>query len=234
MKKSEMGKRLDNRGAALATVIVVVAIVSVLATTFLYVSGKNYFMKVTDQKTKMSFYQAETALEEIKAELMELSSEAGAKAYMDVLVQYSSSDGYSRYSAYRSSYFAELAGLWEAKRTADPANVMTYEQLLQSCADPIYASALTLDATLSDAGTMDISHSTDGYALLKGVCIEYTDADGYTTIITTDYLFTVPELNWSVDQALTDWSDGTYEPEKLKRDTVDMSECVQYCNWVKK
>lgn len=234
MSKCVKGKKLNDKGAALVTVIVVVAFVSILATTFLYISGMNYYMKVTDLKTKVSFYEAETALEEIKAELMELSSEAGQKAYMDVLVQYSAADSFTRYSVYQTSFFAKLSELWEAKRAADPAHILTYEEALQAMVDPAYSSSLTLDPAIADAGAIDISHSTEGYAVLKGLVLTYTDADGYTTMITTDYLITVPDMNWSVDQALADWSDGTYAPEKLNRDTVDMAECVQYYNWVKK
>ena len=225
-------KRLDDRGAALVTVIVVVVVLSILATTFLYISGMNYFMKITDLKTKESFYEAETALEEVKAELMELASEAGKEAYSEVMISYASVDSFTRYSLYQTAFFAKLQELWEAKR-GDPAAPLTYLQVLQTMVDPAYSSSIMLSADPS-AGQIDVSHVDEGYALLKGIVLEYTDANGYTTIISTDYLISVPTVDWSVNQAYADWSDGVFSPEKLKRGNVDLSECVQYYNWVKK
>ena len=95
-------KKLNNSGSAIVTVIVVVAFISILATTILYVSGMNFYMKMTDLHTKESFYEAETALEEIKAFLMTEAAEAGREAYMDVVINYASTDGYTRYAIYQN------------------------------------------------------------------------------------------------------------------------------------
>ena len=44
-KRSNKCIKLNNSGSAIVTVIVLVAFVSILATTILYVSGMNYYMK---------------------------------------------------------------------------------------------------------------------------------------------------------------------------------------------
>lgn len=62
-EKKSYGK-LNNDGAALVTVIVVITFISILATVILYSSGMNFAMKTTDIKTKVSFYDAETAMEQ--------------------------------------------------------------------------------------------------------------------------------------------------------------------------
>lgn len=230
-RKSRRGK-LNNAGSAIVTVIVVVAFVSILATTILYVSGMNYYMKMTDLKTKQSFYEAETALEEIKAALAIEVSAAGKEAYTHVMINYAAADGYSRYSLFENKFFEVLYDNWESRR-GDPAAPLTYLQVLAGMVDPQYQAGLSLDGAVADAGSIDLSHRSEGYALLRGVILQYTDANGYTTMITTDYIITVPEMNWGVDQSKVDWADG-YEPSKLERGTVDVTEYVKYYNWIKK
>ena len=61
----------DNRGAAIVTVIVVSAFITIIATTMLYIAGRNYISKQTDYQNKISFYQAEEVLDKLKAYLVE-------------------------------------------------------------------------------------------------------------------------------------------------------------------
>ncbi|MDE6518408.1 MAG: hypothetical protein K2L18_11285, partial [Acetatifactor sp.] len=69
--RSTAGKsKLNNDGSAIVTVLVVVAFITILATIMLYVSGMNFQMKVADYRTKESFYQAETPVEELRAQLV--------------------------------------------------------------------------------------------------------------------------------------------------------------------
>ncbi|MDE6673474.1 MAG: hypothetical protein K2K19_01485, partial [Acetatifactor sp.] len=57
-------RKRNNAGSAMVTVLVVIVVISILATVMLYLSGSNFQMKVTDFRTKESFYQAETTVEE--------------------------------------------------------------------------------------------------------------------------------------------------------------------------
>lgn len=226
MKKRNRRERLDDRGAALVTVIIVVGLLSILATTFLYLSGMNFFMKKTDQKTKESFYEAETALEEIRAELMELSADAAGKAYQRLIVQYASMDSYTRYSAYQSYFLEELKNNWNAKRDVETPQ-LSYEEMMKRIVSPEYRGFLSLNAEVADAGVPDLTYASQGYLLIKGICLTYTNSEGYTTMIETDFMVSVPQLNWSVGEAAPS---GTPIADK---DGVDLSECVQYYNWTK-
>ena len=237
-------KKLNNSGSAIVTVIVVVAFISILATTILYVSGMNYYMKMTDLRTKESFYEAETALEEIKAFLMETAAEAGREAYTDVVINYAATDGYTRYSLYQNRFLALLNEKWEAERTPAGGTERTYLETIASLvssypvapADPSAECGFALDPSIPNAGSMEL-HSADGYALLRGIEFTYTK-DGYTTIISTDFIISVPEMNWGVDAYRSTWgTDEEGNPDDvsdLERETVDMTECVQYYNWTKK
>lgn len=229
--------KLNNEGSAIVTVIVVVAFISILATTILYLSGMNFFMKATDLKTKKSFYTAETALEEVKAELTAEVAKASEEAYTYVMINYASTDGYSRYTLFQDKFFEVLTENWEAKRVIPPvATPVSYEEMLKAMVDAEYRGGLTLrTGDIPDAGSIDLTHQSDGYALMKGVRVEYAE-DGFTTIISTDFMITVPEFNWGVDVAQTTWAaddDAEKKAEKLTRDSVDIMKCVAYCNYVK-
>lgn len=236
MKKSKKSSvcKLNNKGSAIVTVIVVIAFISVLATTLLYISGMNYYMKITDLRTKQSFYEAETALEEIKAALAVEVAKASDEAYEEILINYAATDGYTRYSLYETRFFEILRENWEQKRAdlnpgGDP---VAYVEVLRQYVETPYRAGLTVDAANPTAGSIDLSYVADGYAIVKGVQLTYSK-EGYTTMITTDYVITVPELNWGIDAAKTDWAaeDGA---EALDREEVEMAEYVSYSNWIKK
>ncbi len=230
--KQEKGikHKLNNAGSTIVTVIIVIAFISILGTTLLYLSGMNYYMKMTDQKTKESFYEAETALEEIKAAINEDVVNAAEKAYMDVMVRYATSDGNTRYALYTQRFFEYLEQNWEKRRDnpSDPTNPFTYEQVLQGLVESRFATAVSLEAT-PDAGMM-IYHAPDYYAYIKGIKLDYTDAKGYTTRIDTNYIIQLPDINLGVDTSKTSYVAG----DSVERENVALTGYVNYDNWTKK
>lgn len=226
--------KLNNTGSAIVTVIVVVTFISILATTILYMSGMNFFMKMTDLRTKESFYDGEMALEEIKAALMAEASKACEAAYTKVAINYAATDSATRYSLFQNEFLNALEKNWQAK-TQNPANPdapFSYEIVLQKLVDEKYRSGISVDASILNAGSLEI-HRDEGYAFVRGVKLQYTDADGYTTVISTDYLIMVPKLNWGLDGSKKEWTSGEGAAQLVRND-IDMSECVKYYNWVKK
>lgn len=234
LKKQCEKRQMNNRGSALIMVIVVIAFISIMATTLLYVSGSNFYRKTTDQKTKESFYEAETALEEIRAALTVEVSEAARAAYTSVSINYAAADSATRYSLFQNEFFKKLADSWQEKtqNPYDPTVPIPNVEVVRSLVSDPYKASISLDPNIIDAGTMEL-HAEEGYAILKGVVLEYTDMQGYTTMITTDYLISIPSINWGVDNAKTDWAPGA-GVESLERGTVNMADCVSYYNWVKK
>ncbi len=113
-------RKLNNKGAALIIAIVVVAFVSILTTILLYLATMNFQMKSTDYRTKVSFYGAETPLEEFRTLLVVDVSDAATEAYNAVMVKFSSTSPDQRYSQYQSMFFAKMDEKW-ATRNTDPS-----------------------------------------------------------------------------------------------------------------
>lgn len=227
-------EKLNNDGYALIMVVVVIAIVSILATTLLYLSGSNYIMKVNARQNTESFYKTETAMEELKAELVKQLSAATDKAYGQVLVTYASKDAYSRYTNYYSILFNELANEWkraagisvsdnEAERTAK------YEAYLNGLVSSQYRGSIMLDTGIAGAGAINLGDTAKGIASVRGVSICYTDDRGYTTIISTDFLLQAPELNFGVDESVK--TAPVNGAQDMVRTTAEMDKCVRYINW---
>ena len=96
---------LNNSGSTLVTVIVVVAFMSILATTVLYLAGENYKTKIYDLKTKESFYEAEEIVEVFKASLIRDVAECSKPAYDAVVTNYAQSgDKDARATEYLSQF----------------------------------------------------------------------------------------------------------------------------------
>ena len=216
--------KLNNTGSAIVTVIVVVTFISILATTILYMSNMNLFMKTTDLRAKQSFYEGEVALEEIKAALMEEASEACEAAYKEVLLNYAALDEGTKYVLFQNKFLEVLKEKWQArmKVCAQEKGVEepNYLVLLQDIVDVKYEDAILLES-VENAGNVVIDPAR-GCAFVRGVTLTYTDAAGYTTVISTDYLIKVPDMNWDLTS------------DSAVRNDVEISECVQYYNWVKK
>ncbi len=122
-------EQLNNRGFALVTVIIAIAFVSILVTAILYLSVMNYQMKSNDYKTRVSFYGAETPLEELRVQFALDMAEASEEAYKQVMVQYGAleveggspgSEGVLRTAEYQTAITTAMEEIW-TKRTENAA-----------------------------------------------------------------------------------------------------------------
>ena len=223
MKKQKSGKKINNQGAALVTVIVVITFISILATVVLYSSGMNFTMKTTDIKTKVNFYDAETAMEQLKSYFAGEASKAFETAYYDTLKNYGNwGNGNGRESHFKSAFFSALQSNFSKELTDSHLSITDF---INSKVSAEYAGTITVTGTGYDVSTIG-----DGYVLFKGVVMEYTK-DGYTTRISTDFLINVPDQNWAAE-----YSEKASLPSSddiLNKD-LEMTEFVKYYNWTKK
>ena len=229
--------KLNNAGSSMIVTIVVVTFLSIIATIFLYMAGQNYIMKMTDRHNKESFYEAETGLEEMKAGLMEVAAEASNKAYVDTMVQYSIDEAFTRYSYFQTAYFEELEKLLNSYFVAAGG----YEDYLKSLVEPKYRDAFSFDPVADDAFGhpmyIDDATAEDGYVFIRGINMVYVSDDGFTTVIKTDIVFSVPDMNWGVAssyRSLSETAEELHGSELVdSRRDYNISEYVNYYNWYK-
>lgn len=237
-------RNLNNNGSALLTVILVVAFLTILATTLLYITGMNFQIKQADYQNKKNFYSGEIALEEIRAGLMEDVSKAAVEAYADVAMNYISlqtdaGDGAVRQLQYNNYFVTRLQEEWDADLAA---NGNSWDSLLTT-----YRTNGTLkwdmtrdtnaDTHLSSTEVLVVSADA-GKIVIKGVQMEYIDpATQLTTIISTDFEVSAPAIDWSacasLDTRPTGVDDTNVATTIAVKNVTTPSGTVIYTNWKK-
>ncbi|MDE6701218.1 MAG: hypothetical protein K2K10_09460 [Acetatifactor sp.] len=245
MVRALFGKKMDDRGSALLTVVLVVGFLTILATTLLYISGMNFQIKQADYQNKKSFYTGETGLEEIRAHLMEDASEAAARAYNNVPMRFVTTGTKDfRQLEFNNEFVAQLQEIWNNKLAMEGNN---WRNLIRNYytngTDPSSPYTMRLDPNdIYDSnhdGVLDSSellevHDADGYIRIRGMRMTYTNPDnGRTTIITTDMDVYAPNLDWSAEGTSKELAAGVTAEMAARRTTVDVSKCVRYANWKK-
>lgn len=235
-------RKVNNRGSALLTVILLVAFLTILATTLLYVSGTNMQIKQADYENKKSFYSGEEALEEIRANLMVDASNAALLAYNDVMMNYDVlSNGDYRTVEYYDAFVTRLQEVWIQPDPALPPDdnwMNILNRHFTGGANPAAYTLVLNSPTFTSADVLDV-HPTEGYIRITGIQMLYVAPDtGRVTKITTDMDVRAPEINWYADQSKNalpgaDAPDVEILAARNSKTTVDVSKCVKYANWKK-
>lgn len=225
MKRREGRYQLNNAGSAIVTVLVVVAFITILSTVMLYISGANYQMKVTDYRTKESFYQAETPVEELRAQLVKDVQTAFAKAYTQAMSEYAGmSEAGMREANYRQLFYKAFEDIWLGGSTPRcPINAETGQRDWEAGIRNVVQAASSGSWTVkAGSSPLDISQlNTDGRIILCNIEFVYDSEDHFVSVIKTDFCITIPDIDWG-----TSFSGSTASQ-------MDFSECVDYMNWTK-
>ncbi|MBO4678768.1 MAG: pilus assembly PilX N-terminal domain-containing protein [Lachnospiraceae bacterium] len=210
--------KLNNKGSAIVTVLIVIIFVSILATTVLYLTGRNTKMKATDRDIKESFYETEKTVEEIKAGLVRIVSLSYEEAYIKVMSEYASYSGSGRKALFCEAFTDAFIKRWRtlsngcADLATNPSNV---------------TNTPTPDPNPSGASGLDESDKASGKLYIRDVIVKGT-LDRYTTIIETDFAIVCPDVSFDVnyDTIVPDAPSGN--------PSINVNDCVMYINWEKR
>ena len=104
-------KKLNNKGAALVSVMIAITFISIVATTLLVNSLNNYQMKVVNNQSKSNFYETEQRINVVTAQVRNaIPGATDVNGAVGNLVNGGSGVDYSGNSfAYKANKIAELA-----------------------------------------------------------------------------------------------------------------------------
>jgi len=210
--------KLNNKGSAIVTVLIVIIFVSILATTILYLAGRNARMKATDRQTKESFYETERTMEEIKAGLVRISSLAYEDAYRRVISEYASYNESGRSAIFCEAYTESFVNRWR--------------MLTNGCRDLASDPTVTISSPVPDpapggSSGLDEGERTSGILYVRGVEVKDRLND-YTTIIRTDFAIVCPEVSFNINY-------DTSVPDTYSAgEPVNINDSVRYINWEKR
>lgn len=180
----------DNRGAALVSIMIAVAFISILASAILYMSYSNYQMKLVNYQSKVNFYGTEKDMTEVSTVIRNhIATESDPLQELKDTVGYVEVGGVTRYNP---RYLADLVY---------PATTYGY-----SLTDTIGVTINTTDVLVGfdtnvPAGQPNFVIDPDGETItLKGVVIEhYTKESETMHKITTDMVFRYKETTVNDD-----------------------------------
>lgn len=244
LKKRILEKKgkLNNKGAAMISVLVVTTFITIIATTMLYMATTNYRQKQTDYQNKQSFYGAEKALDELKCILVADVQEAYIEAYNETAKNFLVETDRSSY--YQEAFMKALNEKWK-ERVDDSALDISHVSDLATLNDSqrklvaviqklMKENSSSLDSTEYESSA-DCFYKVDSYGVyndsgkrkfaLRGIQVKCTSGN-YTTFLYTDICIEPPEVNWSDHYTSVADADGI---EDRKR--IPFTDYVYYTNW---
>lgn len=231
LKRWKRIKKLNNKGAALVSVLVITTFIAILATTMLYLAATNYRQKLTDYQNKDSFYTAEKALDELKSAMVGDVQDAYYKAYRKISSQllYLENED-ERQKKFQDYFLEELKTTWDNRTGA--TTLEKVETLMNekgySSVDSIYGVAGY--GTYKQDGTGSDADKVARRFVLRGVQASYT-SDSYTTFIYTDICVEAPDIRYWVEKPASPSSEE--EESESSEDIISFTDCISYTNWQK-
>lgn len=214
--RQKLSLKNENRGASLLAVLVVLVVVSAIAVVITKITITNIQMKEVERGTKKNFYSAEEVMDDLHTGAAELSADAMKTAYENVMQNYivKKASGKDLQDEFKVQYLYELEKKFyktNEKRVQSPAATPDTE-IPASLPDDIEYSISKYDTdklknciSVAEAQKYfvtkqdDAAYETDykeGTLTLKNVKITYTDSQNYETTITTNFVFSTPEMNF--------------------------------------
>ena len=194
-----MNKKNSNRGGALLSVVIVMAIAGVLGALAISIAYTNYTMKIVDKKSKDNFYSAEKVLEEICVGLEKVASDEYKIAYTEVMSQYSpDKEGSEMEKEFKNLFVVNMIS--KLKMSGDAtrylvgdknSNTGLYQYVKNTYGNAVY----NIQSIDNKIDTLE-----DGFAI-RNVNVTYLDGNYYNDI-TTDIKISIPEVHFTKVSAM--------------------------------
>ncbi len=204
MKKNSFYK--DDRGASLLAVLILMVVVSAIAVVITKITIVNIQMKEVERGTKKNFYSADAIMDDLRTGAREQAETALENAYADVLQHYVdyTSGGKNVQDVFKQNYMNGLEKYFAdpMKTKVDTTNDEGSVVYRVAGYDADKVKGCILDGTQRGCfvAPADPKYEIDygaGTFTLKDVRVVYKDAQDYETTITTDLVFSTPDMNFS-------------------------------------
>lgn len=204
MKKNSFHK--DDRGASLLAVLILMVVVSAIAVVITKITIVNIQMKEVERGTKKNFYSADAIMDDLRTGAREQAETALENAYADVLQHYVdyTSGGKNAQDVFKQNYMNGLEKYFAdpMKTKVDTTNEQGNVVYRVAGYDADKVKGCILDGTQQGCfvAPADPKYEIDygaGTFTLKDVRVVYKDAQDYETTITTDLVFSTPDMNFS-------------------------------------
>lgn len=204
MRRSSL--KNDNRGASLLAVLILLVVISAIAVVITKITIVNIQMKEVERGTKKNFYSADEVMDDLCAGARQQAETVLEHAYADVLQNYLTytDRGQNAQVVFRQKYIEGLeshfANPLAAKTTTNNAQGDLAYCVSNYDTDKVKGCILDAAEQACYAVAADPKYEADydaGVFTLKGIQVVYRDAQDYETKITTDLVFSTPDMNFA-------------------------------------
>ena len=206
-----INKKNSNRGGALLSVVIVMAIAGILGALAISIAYTNFTMKVIDKKSKDNFYSAEKILEEICVGLEALVSEEYTNAYTEVMENYSAdTKSEDMENAFKNAFVINMVTNLQEDNDSSLYKIGT-----QADQKGLYGFIKNAYGTYSITTTDEnenLLHTLDNGLALRNVRVTYKDGNFYNEI-TTDIIINIPTAHFSKVSAMPEISEFSFIAE---------------------
>lgn len=185
--------KMNNRGSSLIIVIIVMTFIGVLATVVLSMTSINAQTKTVDANAKKTFYDAESALDEVTLGIENVLAESTNKAYSSIFTEFTTLSNDERNTRFQDEIVngvKEKLKFSEVVKDAYGKQPIVY--LLQSFITNSSAEVVSVGSCTN------LTIGKEKYLKISGVKIVYNDGD-YSNTITTDIRINVPVADLSAN-----------------------------------
>lgn len=190
---------INNEGSAMIIIIVCIAFLTLISSLLLTITYNNVQMKNINQKSKANFYDAETALSEIRAGIEEVTAASLEIAYNEAMENYLN-ETIDKESLFSQTFINEIA-----KKLGDGIDLTTYEPAtIQGYIKEPNAMLITNASMGENKMVIDVADpSKPGYLTIKNIKLSYINNENYKTTLSTDIKVTVPHMDFHASNSGT-------------------------------
>ena len=205
-----INKKNSNRGGALLSVVIVMAIAGILGALAISIAYTNFTMKVVDKKSKDNFYSAEKVLEEICVGLEKEASDQYKIAYTEVMSEYNPNKDIEDMEAeFKNLFVVNLISEIQVTNNSSKYKVGTKELadgMYQYVKNNYGTANYTIQSTDNRIDTLE-----DGLAI-RNLNVTYQDGNYYNDI-TTDIKISIPAVHFSKVSAMPEIAEFSFIAE---------------------
>ncbi len=172
-------KRLDNKGAALVTILIAVTFMTIMATSLMYMAYMNYLTKSMRYSSTDNFYTDEFALDDLATSLQQVAADSSNADIDDAKTAVLTAVGATGMHDVTDGYGTRREGNYT---NDDVRNLITV-------ADQEVASVSVNCAPSVSGNNLIVGND---YIKLCGVMITVTTTEGYKNTITSDITMSFP------------------------------------------
>ena len=182
-------RRMNNRGSAFIIVIVIISFVGVLATIVLSMSSMKAQINRVDSTSKDTFYDVETALNEVTLGIENVLASASNSAYNTVFTNFTGVDDAERNANFQNAIKTKIEEDLKFNETVAGASG------LLPVADVLQGFITNTKAKITDVAGCSVFSD---YLKIRSLKIEYSNGD-YSNTITTDIRINLPSADLSAN-----------------------------------